>query len=504
MRRSPLVPVVLLAVLGSLLVAQPAAAAEVPVVATWANTYPDETGGTKIHPQIAADGDAEMISGTLSGGIVVNLPSGSVQFLPPQDQELHVGRFTSDPRTSSPDPASVTVSQGTTQWTRFGEFDVRQISADAAGNVTAFDIVFRTGADSSAYAFFGQIRLGPSVTPERLSATQLTWPQTPVGGLRTWAPQSFRNTTAQPVRLGRIAIGGAAHNDWVLADDTCSGVTVAAGGTCTYRVGFSPKAAGPREASVTVPTGDGVLTTALDGSTPLGTTELTSIGDEVVHKGKTAADRESDGRSVFRQDAAVGGWWRFTVDVPYSSAGGVHRLDLSGTNGTITPGKHKIASFGDKRRNGMGMSVGSYGCNVLGGTEDVRSIAFAPDGSIDHARITFAFDCAEAQATADFRWRDRADVTPPTKPRGLTLTGVATRTVTWTPAPNRDTTDTIVRLVPGDGTNAIPSSGFAVGNGLSGSAVLPALPTGAQYTLMAWAVDATGNVGIAQTRPFRT
>ncbi|PYY46369.1 hypothetical protein DEJ03_07755 [Curtobacterium sp. MCLR17_043] len=51
-----------------------------------------------------------------------------------------------------------------------------------------------------------------------------------------------------------------------------------------------------------------------------------------------------------------------------------------------------------------------------------------------------------------------------------------------------------MRLVEGDGTGATVLSGSAIGTAAAGSATLPALRTGQRYTVLAWAVDAAGNV----------
>jgi hypothetical protein len=49
--------------------------------------------------------------------------------------------------------------------------------------------------------------------------------------------------------------------------------------------------------------------------------------------------------------------------------------------------------------------------------------------------------------------------------------------------------------VPGAGVGALPTSGLPVTSTGATSATLPALTSGRQYTLIAWSVDSSGNVG---------
>jgi sugar lactone lactonase YvrE len=71
------------------------------------------------------------------------------------------------------------------------------------------------------------------------------------------------NAGGYPMTVGQIAIEGTNADQFVLADDACSGRSVAPGGECQVQVTFSPTAVGGQEASVQIPT------TALDTEIPL-------------------------------------------------------------------------------------------------------------------------------------------------------------------------------------------------------------------------------------------
>lgn len=170
----------------------------------------------------------------------------------------------------------------------------------------------------------------------------------------------------------------------------------------------------------------------------------------------------------------------------------------------VTVGKHPLTDYGGAGQYGLSLAADGIACGSVRGTENVLEVARRSDGSLLRAHIQFTTLCGDGSgtATADFRWRDRTDVTAPTSPRTLTLSGTP-RTVTWTRSASSDTATTLVRLVPGDGTGATVTSGLPVAMTASGSAPLPAVRAGAQYTLPAWAVDTTGNVSAPRTLAVR-
>ncbi len=478
--------------------AAPASAApELPdATITIGNNQP--TGDGRAIAPVSGDGP-DIVSDARLQRVEAGTDGTTVVITPPEGQDLHVGHYESAPNDNR-DPAQVVITRGSTHWTTLGVFDVLDIAANPDGTLTRLDVVFQTDYPDASRTYFGEVRLGQSGPDLRPSATNLTFPQVPVRNTRVWAQESFHNTSDAPMPIGAVGLSGWAPTDWAIADDTCSGTTLAPDATCTLRVGFSPLGAGPRTAVLSVPSGATTVTTALAGTAPLGTTRITSTGTDSIHRGKTFTDDEADGHTrVAQQYSRAGTWWFTTADVA-SGDFGVHQVGLSVPGDSITLGKHSLTDFGDHQRYGMVLSANAYGCGSTSGTENVLDVARRPDGTLLRAHIRFTTACGDGsgRATAEIQWRDRADVTAPARPQTLVV-DAASRSATWTRSATSDARTTVVRLVAGDGSGATVTSGVAVAMAATGTAPLPALVAGQQYTLMAWPVDRTGNVGTPRT-----
>lgn len=501
MRPSLIVPS---AIAASLLVtlavtpAAPAVAAVEPPSATVTIGNDLPTGDGRAIAPVAGDG-----SGVVSVANLQRVQAGTggttVTITPPSGQDLHVGHYQSTP-TGNGDPAQVVISRGSGTWTTLGVFDVLDVAADADGTLTRADIVFQTDFPDGGSHYFGEVRLGQPGTSLRASAAHLTFPQTPVRSVRVWAQESFHNTTGVPMTLGSAGLSGWSPTDWAIADDTCSGTVLPADATCTLRVGFSPLGAGPRTAVLSVPGGSTTVTTSLTGTAPLGTTRITSAGTDSVHRGRTFTDDEADHRTrIAQQYSADGRWWFAALRIA-SGDHGVHQVGLSVPGNTIALGKHSLTDYADFQRYGMLLTANAIGCGSISGTENVLDVARRPDGTLLHAHIRFTTVCGDGsgRATAEILWRDRGDVTAPARPQALSVVA-GSRTASWTRSATSDARTTVVRLVAGDGSGATVTSGVAVAMAATGTAPLPTLVQGQQYTLMAWPVDRTGNVGTPRT-----
>src|SRR5262249_31988857 len=82
-----------------------------------------------------------------------------------------------------------------------------------------------------------------------VSPTTLTYAAQATG--TTSAPQTVTatNTGNASLTISSTALGGANAADYLKATDGCSGVTLAAGGSCSVSVAFSPVVAGTRTAT---------------------------------------------------------------------------------------------------------------------------------------------------------------------------------------------------------------------------------------------------------------
>jgi hypothetical protein len=71
--------------------------------------------------------------------------------------------------------------------------------------------------------------------------------------------------------IGQITLGGSNPDQFrqPVVMDLCSGVTVPAGGSCTVKIQFKPKAAGPMSATLVIPStasNESVATVTLSGT----------------------------------------------------------------------------------------------------------------------------------------------------------------------------------------------------------------------------------------------
>ncbi|WP_146237672.1 hypothetical protein [Curtobacterium sp. MCLR17_043] len=399
---------VILAVFGSVMVAQSAAADPQPVViGVLANTTPPE----RIVPQRWGDGDITLRSATKTT-VGVTFPHQDGTSLNLEDFDIE--------RNDGEDLAVGTFPLGKT-----GELEVRDIAFNDAGTMARFDAVFRLRGDLPSDATFGQIRFGQDEADVRFAGTHLHWPQTPVNGTRVWVTEAVHNASSAPVTLGRVALGGPQAGDWALADDACSATVLPAGSTCSVRIGFSPKHGGPRTAALTVPTGSSTATADLSGDAPLGITRLTVKGRNWVALGKTRTD--ADGPfSLWGQrngDSSVA----FGATATYVNGASVNRLELAMPRGQALRDGTFAVGGNETDVPSLNISRAYRDCFGTTGTETISGLKFKDRGMVDRARVVFTVDCPGDPYPDPIRgellFRHRADVTAPRGPAGVTITG---------------------------------------------------------------------------------
>jgi hypothetical protein len=136
------------------------------------------------------------------------------------------------------------------------------------------------GATSASARLTGCTPTGPAPPPSggagaiALSPTSLAFAARDTG--TTSAPQSVTvaNTGTAPVLINSAATRGANPLDFTQVADGCSGVSLAAGTSCSVSITFSPTQAGARSATFTVTAAGSPYTAAISGTgtTPAGTT----------------------------------------------------------------------------------------------------------------------------------------------------------------------------------------------------------------------------------------
>ncbi|MFF9565198.1 fibronectin type III domain-containing protein [Leifsonia sp. NPDC014704] len=420
----------------------------------------------------------------------------NVQIVPPAGRLLAPGHFSTGSTIAGvPDATKPVVSLVTAgQSGRFeGELDIVDLAWDATGHITRFDVLM-TGV--------GEIRWNepepPGVT---IGAHAFTFPRTPLGLAPIYQREWLHNTSGAAISIGAIGVSGSAAGDFAVSGDSCGNRALAAGASCSFLVGYSAKAVGPRIAALAIPIGGAVRSVALSGTTLLGTNSLVFDGYPWVTGGVKNVDTAGPfDMHVWPRPA----YFEWQITKPYGVGGTVADLALvSADGGPLQPGQHTTVGVTDGGHGQYGASISAtgHGCGTYRGTVNVH--AFAPDrnGMPSIADVDFTIVCDDDDANpvvGTLLWQSRSDVTPPPAPTGVTVSGM---TATWTPPASTDAVRTIARLVAGDGSNATPTSGWPLADGTGRQAQLPSAGAG-RYTVAVFAVDAAGNVSGAGAVPY--
>jgi PKD repeat protein len=427
-----------------------------------------------------------------SMGITVTPPTGH-PLKPGHYRHLYLDTSGTVPR--------VTVSTGYAGDVFNGDLDIRELTADSTGKITSFDIVLGGSDLQWGSPLWGQIRANQPESPRYTVANRAhSFPSTPVGGQRIYATQWVRNTASTGVAVGRAALSAGSTADYTIADDRCSGTVLAPGAQCSLRVGFSPKAAGPRNATMSIPIDGSTQRIELNGWAPPGKSSIT-ISSEVLAQppGSTFAN----GKYLV---------WAARVfsNTSFAAAPRAEHADASvgirhGRQQALTLGRHMV-SDDPMDPDGHHLSVGAEGrgCNPLPGSSyTVHTYKQTSDGAPAMADISFTAYCLGSNgraSTGRVLYNLRSDTTAPSRPSSLKVSGSgSSRSVSWSRSGSSDLSYTVARLVPGTSTTANGTNGYAVYSGTGTSAGLPAMKKGQRYTLHVFSVDKTGNVSAPAT-----
>ena len=448
---------------------------------------------------------------TLTRGVSMSDPPSSpgasdgvsITVEPPEGTQLALGRYLVDSRSTEPTLARVSFSAGGYVHQFVGDIEVLDLAADATGKLHRFDIVFRNGTESSAGAFFGQLRFGQSSdTGAVLGTTTIRYPGTPIGSVPILVTETITNTTGAPVAIGVASVTSGAA-DFRITDDTCSRTTLAAKARCTMQIGFVPGKAGPRSGIAAVKVGSTTRQISLTGSVPVGRTGFSYTGDDWVSGGTTHSFQDGKFTNAVGWQASLG--WIFFAGRPYGLDGSdgssitlrrydggpiqVGTFDTSGPTGPVA---------GSTAKYGFSVRGSGRGCREYAGRVTISSWKVDEKGQPVSSRMSWTLHCAgePGSMTGSLSWRDRTDKTNPAPITGLKVTTAnGIRKATWTGSTSPDTAGSIARLMPGTGALAVPTAGLAVSADSATSGQLPALVAGQRYRLFVWSTDSTGNVG---------
>jgi hypothetical protein len=410
---------------------------------------------------------------------------GQFTLTPPDGEPLTSGVFHLVGNQSSPTPVPVLQVDGEYL---SGELDIADLVADPTnGEITHFDAVMEG---------VGEFRFGEdSVGSTRLGAKSILFAETFVGKPKKVVRETVYNGGSKAVVLGKPTITGQAASSFSVSSDTC-GPSLAPGTACAFGVGFAPKAGGPSTATLSLRVGDGTQAVSLAGAAFLGSTSLTSKGDDPIDHGVTTSVTGASSDMTVRRS---GGGWIFDSESLVDGHDLVQAY-IEGPGGKAPPtGDRRTYISGQGTGNTIVVTVDSTGCDTQG-TWNVKRFDLDPATDLPVAvDLTFAQKCFSSSGTQTgaLQWQARSDTTAPSPVSDLTISSSTSRRATWKASPSTDAKTIIARLVEGNGVGATPVSGrpLAVSGGTSSA--LPSVAPGQQYAVVVFAIDGTGNVSKA-------
>jgi hypothetical protein len=261
-------------------------------------------------------------------------------------------------------------------------FRIVDLSFDAHGTVNALDLLVEgvCGADAT---LTGEVRLGLPVTSGWFASPHVVRePDTYPGTHHRPIPVYVANTSQNALAMGKPTLTGSSA--YSVVSDDCP-ARLASQSYCEVQTQFTPSAAGPAEAHLTMHTSSGVSTTLLHGYGTPGTTRL----DENQVAGASSSDQtftvdEDPTRAIF--DAYVSSP-EVTVQVtPFRS------FSFRASSGTLTTGTYDVPVDGSA---GPSMQVVPEACsNPSFESFTVHEVALSGTG-LEHAGISFTVDCTD-------------------------------------------------------------------------------------------------------------
>ncbi|WP_285115552.1 fibronectin type III domain-containing protein [Leifsonia sp. fls2-241-R2A-40a] len=455
--------------------------------------------------QFGDNGAAKLYYGTLSRGISVGTSAVSVTVTPPPGQPLRMGDYAvvNGNQSDSAQP-QVRLDAGGSTSGFTGELDIRDLQWNSIGQLYTFDLVLQG---------IGEVSMNePHPGGVDLGARTLAFPATPIGFSSVPAQQAewVHNTTSSTISLGAPAFAGTGAADFTASHSTC-GSSLAAGATCSWKVGFSPKTAGPRTATMHIAVGGSTQSVALTGAAAIGTSSITTSGADPLDLGAT--NTYANGPYIVAESTFYGGYAWTAASTDASKNAQIVITPPGGgpaSNGPpITSGVHTTAPWDGPvptTQYGFQVTLDSHSCGApMTGTIDVENLIVDALGLVEMAKITFSERCAglpnSNPMTGTLLWQLRSDAVAPTAASGVTVGAGSTPTISWKPSASSDVAHTIARVSPGPASAVSILGGIPLSDGSATSATSPKLTAG-QYTAAVWAVDTSGNVSAPATSTF--
>jgi len=408
-------------------------------------------------------------------------------------QYLDVGYYGDAQRYQFTDPGRPGISVGQVGFCndQSGDFEVRDIRRSGL-SITAVWITFQRYCDGQSPEF-GELRLGYPTDPTEVSPEVVRWPSGTYPGLDSYdVPVRVRSTTATPADVTGVSVVGPDAADFAVRSDDCGGTLTSDG--CDITVGFTPGGPGPRTAQLKVATSQGDVTTSLDGSGALGTSQWALAID---HEDPTRPDEQLD------LPYAVAKGSPYTIQAQAAEPDGTFwNADLSLPTGqTFTTGTYTWAADGTGLR--IQLARGNAGCEVDNASITVTDIAFTgPDQDLSRLTMDMDVHCHASYSdtvTGTFAFHASDDVTPPAAPTAFTVTRSGDQaTAAWQNPGDSDLAGVLVRWYSGTVPPGATDAGEEVYSGTGSSAAFTA-PGTLPVAATVWAYDSHGNVSAPAT-----
>jgi hypothetical protein len=206
-------------------------------------------------------------------------------FAAPKGQQLKVGDYLHVQRFPLQDdgrPGIDVIGDGRGCSGNRGRFRVRQLTKDAADELTSFWVDFEQQCEGAPPSLLGEVRYGVPAQDGVVSVgpQNVWWPDSETDSAPRTTPVIVWNPGAAPVGMGASSIAGPSAADDSIQSDGCAGVSLAPDDHCEVVVKYKPGAAGDSEATLTVPEADGTAhSVSLEGFVSSGKTRF-SIGSD--------------------------------------------------------------------------------------------------------------------------------------------------------------------------------------------------------------------------------
>lgn len=344
------------------------------------------------------------LDGTLEHAtIAVNDPTTgqfyTFDFAPPAGQTLQPGVYQDAmryPADVAGRPGIDVTADGGGCDTEYGNFVVKDVHADAAGDVDRLWLEYADSCENAAVpAEFGEIRLGepPPTGPVAAEPAAIDWPATDVGRPSAVVPVTLA-AGAGGAQINAASLSGSDAGDFTITGDRCSGVALPAGGRCVVRLQLDPTGSGERTADLVLTgTGGSVVDIPLSAFAHAGTTRMDVESDpgDQVGEGVNSFYTTADARI-----AATGTAQRVGVQVAVDGGTVWTATFEPGSGDVLTAG----ASYPGATRgsDGLGRPLlevdgNGWACNSDVSEFKVLDLSFDADGDLRDFAASFVQHC---------------------------------------------------------------------------------------------------------------